>query len=943
MGDEHKATTRTAAWAPVIAALGYFLTQEASFNFPDASKVVMAVWPAAGVGLASFLLVPKRRWPLLAIAIFLAGNLANLLQGRPVSISLAFMAVNLLESSVSALVVLAMCGGVPRFGRSIEVTALAAAAIGVNALTALPAALVAHFVSGSPFGAEWLSWWISDGLGILIIAPLILTWSRLEDIGDFLKPASLAEILAFAALWIVLALLTFMPTQHSLFPHVNPYLLFLLILWPAFHFSARTISLAAASLAFVSLTSRAVWEGPSPFGGGSFDERLKEVELFLAIVTLSGFTFGAAFSELRRARHVAEERYEGQKAVERGLKESEERYRAILEGAGDGILLSDRSGRLVEANEAAIRLLGLESGHIAGKPLSSLFAADGKEADGSPGEALKTSSEKDVATMVNRNVLRPDGKRIEIEVNVRPLPSGQIVSVVRDLSRRRLDEKIDELRLRFLASKEPTAANSLFSAVIDEAEELTGSSIGFFHLFDDATGELTLTAWSSDTRAKMCERPNSDSHYPLSAAGIWADAIRLGRPVIHNDYPAEAGRKGLPPGHAPVHRELVVPVVHGGRVVAAMGVGNKATPYSESDIAPLVAFGALAWDLEDRSATQRLLVETEERFALVFRHSPVPTAITRADSGIIVDANEAFCRLFGYEIGEFVGRTTLDIGLYESPESRLEKRKRLSERERTLVWEPRLRTKDGRVLDTSTYEELVYVRGDPYLVSQIEDMTNRKQAEDLLRKTLAEKEILVRELYHRANNNMQVISALLDFQAASLGEEKLSRAIEDTQGRIGALALVNRKLFEAKDLSRINLRSYIEDLLDAFSQNERSSATIEIEKNLEDVGVLVDTAIPCGLILNELISNVYRHAYPDKTGVLMVELSRTPEKRIRLRVADRGVGLPPDFDIERNGKIGLQNIVGLCSSQLRGKVTFDRTKGLACEVVFSDDLYKARV
>jgi PAS domain S-box-containing protein len=437
-----------------------------------------------------------------------------------------------------------------------------------------------------------------------------------------------------------------------------------------------------------------------------------------------------------------------------------------------------------------------------------------------------------------------------------------------------------------------------------------------------------------------------EGHRVLEGSGLWAEALRSRRAVIIEDYPRAPGRRGLPEGHVPLHRLLVAPIAREGRILALIGVGNKAGPYTDHDIQKVEHLGELSWDIVERKRTQGLLQESEERFASVFRWSPLATSLMRADSEIIVDANEAFETLFGYAPAEVIGRSALELGLFDDPVDRARLGELREGRSTHLAWEPRLRKRDGGVIASACAVEAVRIRGEAYLVAQVLDQTERRVAEDRLRETLAEKEILLRELYHRANNNMQVISALLDFQALAMEEPRLSRALSDTQDRIASLALVNRKLFEAQDLSHVNLREYIEDLLGLLaSSNSSRNGRMRFETALDDVRILVDTAVPCGLILNELISNVFRHAYPDGAdGILKLSLHQDADGLIRLGVSDRGVGLPKGFDVGRDGGVGLQSIVGLCSSQLKGRVVFDQSAGgLSCELSFMDNLYNARV
>ena len=226
-----------------------------------------------------------------------------------------------------------------------------------------------------------------------------------------------------------------------------------------------------------------------------------------------------------------------------------------------------------------------------------------------------------------------------------------------------------------------------------------------------------------------------------------------------------------------------------------------------------------------------------------------------------------------------------------------------------------------------------------------EDITERRRAEEQIRNSLAEKETLLRELHHRTKNNMGVIIALLDLQMADIDDERLQSAFDDTQNRIRSMALVHQKLYESRDLSRINLKDYIIDLVDLLMTSyEITPGRVAVTTEMEDLLVLIDTVIPCGLILNELISNALKYAFPgERGGEIKIRMRRLENGEILLGVSDNGVGLPPGFDIRRHGHMGMQTIFALAENQMYGKVSFETQQGVACQIQFRDDLYQPRV
>lgn len=226
------------------------------------------------------------------------------------------------------------------------------------------------------------------------------------------------------------------------------------------------------------------------------------------------------------------------------------------------------------------------------------------------------------------------------------------------------------------------------------------------------------------------------------------------------------------------------------------------------------------------------------------------------------------------------------------------------------------------------------------------NITERIQAENQIKTSLREKEVLLQELYHRTKNNMQVIGSMLSLQADSLEDEAVKSIFIDTQNRIQSMALVHQKLYQSHDLSNINLQEYIYDLVALlFGSYKVNTNKISLNFNLEAIFVLIDIAIPCGLVLNELISNSLKYAFPgDNRGELTIRLGRPSPETIELYVADNGVGMPPGFDFRVNGGLGTQIILGIVEHQLGGQITFETNRGgVGCLIHFKDQLYNQRV
>jgi two-component sensor histidine kinase len=215
-----------------------------------------------------------------------------------------------------------------------------------------------------------------------------------------------------------------------------------------------------------------------------------------------------------------------------------------------------------------------------------------------------------------------------------------------------------------------------------------------------------------------------------------------------------------------------------------------------------------------------------------------------------------------------------------------------------------------------------------------------------LKKSLSEKETLIRELYHRTKNTMQVVSGILKLEAGKYpGNSEISNLVAITDDRIQAIALVHQMLYASNDLSMIPIRNYIADLVRHLGESHGiENKNITVTLDVEDVRFLLDTAIPLGLILTELMTNTFKYAFPDhRNGSICVSLSVDESGDTRVTYADNGKGVPEDFDFEGQSTLGMQLIFNISRQQLRGAVSFINKDGLSCIIQFPKPFYRMRV
>ena len=211
------------------------------------------------------------------------------------------------------------------------------------------------------------------------------------------------------------------------------------------------------------------------------------------------------------------------------------------------------------------------------------------------------------------------------------------------------------------------------------------------------------------------------------------------------------------------------------------------------------------------------------------------------------------------------------------------------------------------------------------------------QADELIRAALKERETLLKEIHHRVKNNMQVVSSLLSLQAAQATEPETIEILNESQRQIRSMALIHEKLYRSGSLAEINFGDYVKSLVDDLLRMYNVPlGTVTITADIENVQLGVDTAIPCALIINELVSNSLKHAFPDgRTGDVTVALQRANGVHT-LTVADDGVGFPADLDFRATDSLGMQLVTALVN-QLDGTITLDRTKGTTFIITFKPE------
>ena len=345
-------------------------------------------------------------------------------------------------------------------------------------------------------------------------------------------------------------------------------------------------------------------------------------------------------------------------------------------------------------------------------------------------------------------------------------------------------------------------------------------------------------------------------------------------------------------------------------------------------------------DITDRKRSEADLRESRERLDL---------AVAGADLGLWdwdiptgrVTHNARWAEMLGFSPDELEPRFSTWQMLVH-PDDKEDVLRRLQDhldgKTRLYEAELRLRAKDGGwrwILDRGKIVRRD-AAGAPLRVSGTQlDITERREAENRLRESLHEKEILLREIHHRVKNNLQVISSLFNLQVQTITDPNVLAALKESHNRVRSMGLVHHVMYQAADFAAVDLVDYVQTLTRSLYRSYSvDPETVLLSVDIANVRLGIDAAIPCGLIINELVSNALRHAYPDgRRGALSVTLIHNSDATHTLTVKDDGVGLPDDIVLPPVATLGLA-LVETLSRQLGGTLSIDRTGGTAVNVRF---------
>jgi len=591
------------------------------------------------------------------------------------------------------------------------------------------------------------------------------------------------------------------------------------------------------------------------------------------------------------------------------IRESEERYQELVDSSPYPILIH-LNEKFVYSNTAGLKLLGFDSSEeLFGKSIWDFVHPD---YTGIINERIQLI--KDGARIVpskEEKFIKRDGTVLDVETIALPFlfkGTTAIQTIINDIT--------DKKRIEWTLAEHQRMLSTLLNNLPGIAYRCKNDEKWTMEFISEGCKELT--GYSSSQLVNNNKLSYSEIIHPEYRRQIW-DTVQ-----------ASLNEKK--------QFELVYKIITSNK--AEKWVWEKGEGVYDK-MHKLVALEGFITDItEMKNKDERL-----RKLSRAVEQSPASIVITDL-KGNIEYVNPKFTEITGYESYEVLGENPRILKSGENPKeiyeqlwnnltSGIEWRGIFLNRKKdgSFFWESALISPVKNEVGVTTH----------YLAVK-EDITEQKLKDERLQNSLKEKELMLREIHHRVKNNLQIISSLLKLQATYITDESSLEFFRISQDRVKSMALIHQQLYRSNDLSSINFGDYLRNLtthlFQAYGVNE---GNIRLTIDAKNIYIGIDTAIPCGLLINELISNSLKHAFPgNRKGKINVKMEIIEENKFSLIISDNGIGFPEDIDFRNTKSLGMQLVITL-TDQIDGKIELIRGNGTTFKITFISINYKKRV
>jgi len=651
-----------------------------------------------------------------------------------------------------------------------------------------------------------------------------------------------------------------------------------------------------------------------------------------------------------------------QKETERILQESETRYRRLVE-ATTGYIYTVR----VENGNAAGTVHGPNCIAITGYS-SEEYQADPdlwfKMVHPQDREAVLKQAQKvlknETSQPIEHRIFHKNGSLRWVRNT--PVPhfdtNGRLISydgLVSDVTERRMaEEKLKDHAYKLgILNRIITAVNRVDNLAMLLNESLKSS----MEMISFVGGGIYLVNAENTMAHLVCRQgmPDETTALPASLKSTSADNRMLfieARPMFIDD-----SRIGEPE-RAEQHRIksiAKVPLLSGNKLIGALVLINAHKHvFEEKEKELLLAIGRQIGTAISKMRSEIALRESEGKYRTITEQSLIGIQIIK--DGILIFVNDGWSKITGYapsDVATWKVEEYIKIVHPEDCDFFLEqaRKKQLGLSEGILpIYDCRFLSKSGEVKWVSIFSKTVAFADGRAAVGVVIDVTDRKMAlaalenanrqlsainKDLL-KANREKEILLKEIHHRVKNNLQIIHSLINLQIRKIADRQAVNLLKECQSRIRTIAIVHEKMYQLGDLTRVDIGSYLADLMRHIAQMYLTdSSAINIIVNVKDVFLSIDQAIPCALLINELVSNSLKYAFPKrKDGEINIDMSAGDSGKYVLCVRDNGIGLPAKTNVDGASSLGMQ-LVTTFVNQLRGRIELENKGGACFKITFA--------
>jgi len=341
-------------------------------------------------------------------------------------------------------------------------------------------------------------------------------------------------------------------------------------------------------------------------------------------------------------------------------------------------------------------------------------------------------------------------------------------------------------------------------------------------------------------------------------------------------------------------------------------------------------YAKLRMEIEERKGTQNALRESEEKYRKLFELESDALFLMDVENGNVLDANIAFIKLYGYTKEEILSMKNVDFSA--EPDKTMKSLQDLEE----LIPLRYHKKKNGTVFPVEITANIFEHQRRKVYIAAVRDITDRKVIEQQLETSLKDKEVLLGEIHHRVKNNFEIISSLLDMSSMGAENQEIRNLLLASRTRIHTMAMIHSQLYQKDRFDRIDMVRHIEELTGhlLFLYNSENRITMIVEPS--DVYLSLSHAIPCALILNELITNSLKYAFADrKQGKIQISIHSTNDDTVLLCVKDDGIGIPEGTDVKTGDGLGLKLVKHLVVGQLKGKLHFNNNIGTDISIEFN--------